>query len=102
MGIINIVLEDENGEPIEQVEGRVYLLSQFLPYEDQSSQCLRFIDPYGDTVFNSLQMKPFIAEWEQVANKAKTEEEKTLAERVKNLAERCRREPHLYLKFYGD
>ncbi len=34
--------------------------------------------------------------------RAQTEEEKILVERVKHLAERCRSEPHLYLKFYGD
>lgn len=101
MGIIHIALEDEHGETIEQIEGRVHLLGKLLPDDDQSSQCLNFIDPYGDTVFNGLQMRPFIAEWDQVADKAQTDEEKILVERVRQLAEKCR-ELHLYLKFYGD
>lgn len=101
--MIDIILEDEHGKPIKKVEGLTYLLGQFLPaHDDETSQCLRFIDPYGDTVFNRLQIKQFLAEWEKVASKAKTDEEKQLVDQVKYLAERCHREPHLYLKFYGD
>jgi hypothetical protein len=57
MGIIKVVLEDEHGKRIEEVEGRVHLIGQYLPgLNDRRSQCLRFIDPYGDTIFNRPQM----------------------------------------------
>jgi hypothetical protein len=69
MAIIKIILQDEHGKIIEEIKSNLHLLSRFLPYNDESSQCLRFIDPYGDMVFNCLQMNQFITEWEQVAKK---------------------------------
>ncbi|MCI0526739.1 MAG: hypothetical protein L0Y56_04705 [Nitrospira sp.] len=103
MGTINIILEDEHGNPIEKVEGRIHLIDQFLPtLDNESFQCLRFIDPYGDTVFNGIQMQQFIKEWERIMSMAKTNEERNLLEQVKDLAKKCQSEPHRYLKFYGD
>ncbi len=103
MAIIRITLEGGQGRPVGKVEGRTFLLDKLLPtFDDSQSQCLRFIDAYGDTVFNRLQMDQFLREWEGVAGKATTDEEKALADQVRQLAEMCRSEPHLYLKFYGD
>lgn len=103
MGTINITLEDENGVQLEAVEGRVYLIGRVLPLiEDETFQCLRFIDPYGDTVFNRPQMGQFIRELDSIMGRAETPEEKAILLRVRELAEKCESEPHLYLKFYGD
>jgi hypothetical protein len=103
MAIIRIQLEDEHGGKIEEVEGNTHMLNRILPLLNENSfQCLRFIDPYGDTVFNRMQMDQFLFEWDQVSRRATTAEEKELLERVKRLAEKCQSKPHLYLKFYGD
>jgi len=103
MGIIQIALVDEHGKMIETVEGRVYLIGQYLPSTDDCrSQCLRFIDSYGDTVFNRPQMEQFVIEWQDIISRAKTDEEKKIMYRVLELAKKCRDKPHGYLKFYGD
>ena len=61
---------------------------------------LRFIDWYGDTVFNHLQIPSFLAEWATL--KPRGQEERSLLDQVAALARRVEGEPHLYLKFYGD
>lgn len=100
---LNVVLETERGEPLEEVGDPTNLLHRLLPSQDDPSyKYLRFIDWYGDTIFNRLQIEPFLAEWQRLLNKARTIEESALLEEIKRLAERCRSEPHTYLKFYGD
>ncbi len=100
---LDVILEWEDGERIEDVGDPHNLLHRLLPpHDDDSYQCLRFIDWYGDTVFNRLQMTPFLAEWERLYSAAQSEEEKELLRSIETLARRCQSEPHLYLKFYGD
>jgi hypothetical protein len=62
---------------------------------------LQFVDPYGDTIFNGLQMKPFLAEWESLSAFADAAERDVL-ERVKGMAKFVESSPHHYLKFVGD
>lgn len=100
---LTVVLETERGEPIEQVLDPGNLLHRLLPSHDDSSyQCVRFIDWYGDTVFNRLQMEQFLAEWKRLYNAAECKEERELLLAIEKLAHRCQTEAHLYLKFYGD
>lgn len=97
-----VILEGEDREPIEQVEDPKNILHQLLPSEDDSYQHLRFIDWYGDTVFNRLQIRPFLSEWDRLTESAQTPDETSLLTRVRELALRCSQEPHLYLRFCGD
>ena len=97
-----VILERENGEPLEQVEDPKNMLHQLLPSEDDSYQYLRFIDWYGDTVFNGLQIQPFLSEWDRLTESARTSDENALLARIRELALRCSQEPHLYLRFCGD
>ena len=100
---ISVVLETESGEELERIDDPSNLLHVLLPRADDTSFCyLRFIDWYGDTFFNQLQMEPFLAEWERLQGHAQDPEAGTLYARIKSLAERTQQEPHLYLKFYGD
>lgn len=100
---LRIVLETERGEPLDSIEDPKNLLHRILPaFEDKSFQLLRFIDWYANTVFNELQIDTFLAEWGRLEQTVQTEEEATLLNNIKDLARRCKEEPHLYLKFYGD
>jgi hypothetical protein len=88
-------------EEIEEVEDPHNLLHRLLPSEDDSSfQCLRFIDWYGNTTFNVLQMSTFLMELERITQNSKTSDEKMLLNRIKDLAEKV--STHTYLKFIGD
>jgi hypothetical protein len=97
-----IVLENEECEPLEQVEDPENILHQLLPSEDRSYQYLRFIDWYGDTVFNRLQIQAFLIEWDRIIDSARTSDATALLARIRELALRCSQEPHLYLRFSGD
>jgi len=65
------------------------------------STCWRFIDPYGDTVFNRLQLPLFIEEIHSLESSASSTQRGRLAE-VRALAEFALALPHRYLKFVGD
>lgn len=100
---LHVALETERGERLELVIDLSDILSRSLPaHDDESYQCLRYIDRYGDTVFNRLQMEVFLNEWERLGVFARTKEEKAFIEEVETLAQRCLKEPHFYLKFIGD
>ena len=74
---IDISLQDESGEILEHISDPQNYLHELLPsYNDHSYQFLRFIDWYGVTIFNQMQMKVFIAEWKRLHNKVKTEKRK--------------------------
>ena len=103
MGMISVVLQEEDGKPLAQVNVDTHLLdSLLLETNDERFHSLRFIDLYGDTVFNRLQMNEFLAEWEMLSERASTLEQRELLDEVRALASMCRRQPHLYLKFCGD
>ena len=100
---LDIFLQDENGNVLKNIGDPHNLLHQLLPsLEDTSYSLLRFVDWYGDTIFNRLQMETFLIEWERLIKKAGVGEEFELLAQIKNLARLCQKTPHLYLKFYGD
>ena len=59
---------------------------------------LKYLDPYGDAIFNNLQMDDLIQDIQQLVKI----ENDLLTEEVLLLAKRCKAEPHTYLSFYGD
>ena len=100
---INVRLQTEEGELVEEAIDWDEAVSTFVTHhEDMSFSCLRFIDEYGDTVFNRLQMETFLEEWESVRIRAQTNTQKKMWNRIKGLAERCQKDLHTYLKFIGD
>lgn len=102
MGITRIALVDGTGDEEAIAIGDTRLLERLLPqYDDPTSQCLRFVDVYGDTVFNRLQMAQLLVEWDQLSARA-NEADTPVVEEVRGLIRRCQAEPQTYVKFYGD
>lgn len=98
---MSISLEGEAGDRIAELsDPRNFVV--FLTHNREQFPLLSYIDEYGNTIFNSLQMEPFLEEWGRVQAKASTPEEKEIADQVLRLAERCRDGIHLYLRFSGD
>ena len=99
---LTIALQDESGNRIKEVYDPTNILHKLLPsYDDRTYQCLRFIDWYGDTVFNYLQMESFLTEWNRIREAEKSHEERELLSQIEDLARRVQNE-RLYLKFIGD
>ena len=73
------------------------------PY-DTSYRCLRYIDPYDDTVFTGLQMEAFLPDWQALSLSAVTPEEISFVKEVEAFAQRCHSSSPdpLYLKYVGD
>jgi hypothetical protein len=93
-----VKLEDDLGERSDWV-----MLHGVLPSrEEREFPCLRCIDPYGKTVFNHLQMEPFLEEWERIHGRARDESQKEAWQKIKEMAEICRDDRDLYLRFVGN
>jgi hypothetical protein len=100
---LTIVLESEQGEPLETVEDPTNILHRLLPNPgDKRFHCVTAIDWYGDTVFNYVQAPTFLEEWRQLSKTATGQAESALLMAIERMAERVATERHLYLKFYGD
>ena len=78
------------------------LLEDLLPFGDVSYPMLGFIDPYGNTLFNGLQMRLFIPEWDRVMRNATDKADVEFLSKVRQMAERCMKNPHIFLRFVGD
>jgi hypothetical protein len=101
MGLV-ITLQDERGTPEEKICDTQNLLHRLLtPYQGTESS-LAEIDWYGNTIFNRIQMPRFLSAWRTLAQEAQTPDEAKLVREIRELAERCESEVHLYLKFIGD
>lgn len=70
---------------------------------DERALLLRYVDPYGDTVLNSLQIVDFLVDWHRWAEPlVEAPDDRTAWNVVGELARRCANEAHLYLRFVGD
>jgi len=79
------------------------VLNKLIAHEgDERFQCWRFIDEYGDTVFNRLQMPQFLEELQLIRASVKSPTDLGVLAQLERMARRCQDEAHLYLKFYGD
>ena len=100
---LEIVLQTELGTRVDAVADPKNYLGKLLPeIDEEKCPILGGIDPYGDTVFNGIQMRRFLLEWVEVSAKAGTDEERELVSKIEELARRCRDEIHLYITFVGD
>jgi hypothetical protein len=77
------------------------LLSETSPAV-RSYRLLRHVDPYGDTIFNRLQMDEVLADIEDATTGNPNPIEMRGLARLKVMADRCRDGTHLYLWFIGD
>lgn len=98
-----VALQTEAGEQIELVADEKNLLDTLLGSPDANAYpMLASIDRYGDTIFNRLQIDPFLAEWKTLFKNANTPEQEALLNAIQKLAERSKVRVHQYLVFIGD
>ena len=95
---LTIILEDENGIALSSLDHKVDAVIFLNPTEITEFKLIKYIDLYGDTVFNNLQMDDLIAD----LNRLKESNPSYEIDPIVQLAVRCKSERHLYLKFNGD
>jgi len=100
---LTIALQDERGNVIDQLFDMQNVISGAInPLRDSGQLVLlHYVDPYADTTFNQMQMRDVLADIARLMTKVEGEGIAIL-EKVRTLAERGTRAPHLYLKFLGD
>lgn len=99
---IEVALQNERGEVLVIVHDSRNLMPRLLERSMADEPFLGQIDWYGDTVFNRVQMPLFLSAWRALAQQAQTPDETKLVREIRELAERCESDVHLYLKFIGD
>jgi hypothetical protein len=98
-----IQLEDQQGKVLEEIPDLESFLARLFPsWEDDGFHCLRYIDPWGDTIFNHLQMDEVILELRRIRATTTVEAERAFVDAIEGMAARCKEGEHLYLKFLGD
>jgi hypothetical protein len=99
---IDAQLEDEAGKQIQFCHDASGSFARLLNASDLSgSLCLRFIDPFGDTIFNRGQAAVLLEELKSVRVAA----DSTTAAYIDNVlrfANTASRSPHNYVRFIGD
>ena len=100
---IDIAIVTENGVEIESIGDPGSMTQSLLPdYSKVDSPCLRFIDPYGDTVFNCLQIPLLINELEETLSHISNKWVADHGWKIVELARRAMQHVHQYVKFIGD
>ncbi len=102
---IDVAWVTENGEPKQEVfdpRGFLTRLATTAWPRMEASALLRYVDAWGDTVFNQAQVPKLIAEFHDEANGQKEEEIRAHLEKVIHLLERAAGQTHTYIKFVGD
>lgn len=102
MALLTVELRTAQGKVLQRVfdEGAIGRLSPAL--DDPSTHCLRFIDPYGDTVFNPVQAAVSSGELQTIAETASVAGDRERIEAVIELADLCATGVHVHLWFIGD
>ena len=99
---LDIAIEDERGRRARIFDGPTSSLASLLPEaNDPTFRCVGFIDPYGNTIFNQLQLPVLIAELEELSKRADVEQRATI-DRLLEFASGILETPHWYLRFIGD
>lgn len=101
---MEVVLQDERGNDIgEAIRDPIGVIADCVPDpNDASYSCIRFVDPYGDTIFNRLQAVVAVKEWDRVGCAFSEMGAQDLWAGVRQLLVCCSEEPHTYVRFTGD
>lgn len=94
-----VILENEKREPVVSFNDEFY--SSFIIDSEKQMKfiLLKYLNPYGDAFFNSLQCEDLILDLEKLKN---IDTENIAIDKIIELAKQCKRTPHTYLSFYGD
>jgi hypothetical protein len=102
---IDVAWVNEKHEPKQEVFDPRMCLTKLAtsawPGLSQST-CLRFIDPWGDTVFNQAQIPLLLQELREAEHSEIESEVRAHLGKVIRLVERAEDQTHTYIKFIGD
>src|SRR5688572_17636075 len=98
---ITVQCEDENGEHLGQIWSDPSSTRALAnPLEDSS--CLQYIDPFGDTVFNHLQVPQLLHELRGHSMSRRDAQLSKVIDALIYFLEHAPPGPHIYARFVGD
>jgi hypothetical protein len=98
--VITVEVQDERGE---REAGPVFWQRPPLPNPDNARfPCLRFVDPYGNTVFNQVQIPVFLDDLRLLLKSHLTEEQVSEIRSIEALIGPYIANPHFYVVLIGD
>jgi hypothetical protein len=93
---IGLRWEDEDGNELASV------VSLIPPSIGPDYPCLRYVDHYGDTTFNQLQIPQLADDLSQVLLRCEDDATREHVETMLALVRKAVGQTHTYIKFYGD
>jgi hypothetical protein len=100
---VDLRWQDEEGAELAAGEDPQMLLSRHVRSSEWSdTSCLRFIDPYGDAVFNQRQIPVLVQELEASLKLAKDVSVREHVDRVLEVLRQAIGEVHTYAWLIGD
>jgi hypothetical protein len=99
---MHVLLETEDRQELARTSA-INCLEAILPaLSDASFPLARYIDLYGDTVFNMYQVRDLLTEWDRLSNRATEKNELATLAECRALMEKCLNGHHTYIRFHGD
>ena len=92
-------IEDEEGN-IRKSLSKDFILSDEEIILNNPFRLLKYLDPYGDTTFNSLMFDDLKKDFAEL--KELSPADNIQFQEILDLVKECEEDVHLYLKFYGD
>lgn len=100
---IELRIESEDGREITVLLDPQGLVQRLLPsLQDAAYPCLRFVDPYGDTIFNHLQVPHLLEDLRRAVGETRDHAARLHGEAAIRLVQEAEGRVHTYVKFYGD
>jgi hypothetical protein len=97
---IDVEWQDEHGKTLTRYEGPE-LTRALVERAEPTSVCLRFIDPYGNTVFNQRQLPLLISELQALKSRTR-DGQRDVIEALLAFLRPPGDQVHTYVKLVGD
>jgi hypothetical protein len=97
---IDVEWQDEDGETLARYDGPLVTVT-LVERADPTSCCLRFIDPWGNTIFNQQQLPVLVHELEAIESRTPDGQREAIHALLAFLRPACD-QVHTYIKFIGD
>jgi hypothetical protein len=95
-------MEDEQADVLARVGSTEDGALRWAQGSPEQYERLSEIDPYGITLFNTLQLKVVIHEWQHLLDETQNERECAWLVEVLGLLRRAEAATHTYVRFNGD
>jgi hypothetical protein len=95
--MITVIRTDENGRTEAELADVAVIHELLNHWPEGQGCCLRFVDPYGDTIFNALQIPTLASEIRLAANGG-SPELRTRADALATFIEAAVQKVHVYVK----